>query len=445
MKSLYLHIQFTKCIAIACLAFGLNASAVESAGAMLTALAGASPEAGTVLVQPDGQIIVYGTSGQEVEDFDQFLIRLRPDGSVDSSFGQQGVVKNDFGGVDIARQALLQPDGKILTLCFSETASYVSRYVISRYNPDGSQDASFGKKGQVLLELISSGSPVGFALLPNGELLVAGDITLNQPGGDFKYAFMLVRFKPDGKLDTAYGNEGRVVFEPASPHVFAHTMHLQPDGKVIMAGLDFPTGGRFDPVKTFMVLARFLPDGRLDPEFGEAGVVQRDFTQPALDALAVRSLPDGQLLVAGTVFDERFGGFGVLRLKANGLTDPTFGTKGLALAPFGKSIPEPLKPQGFDLQADGKLILVGDVELEEGRKIGVTRLLSTGALDVSFAKKGVQITSLESQYTAVNAVTMQADGKIVVAGDAYRGEGQLLAVVRYLPDGSPDPAFGGLR
>jgi uncharacterized delta-60 repeat protein len=441
MKSLCL--PFTQCVAIACLAFGLNASAAETTGATLTALAGASPEASTVLVQPDGQIIVYGTYGEQVEDFDQFLIRLRTDGSVDPSFGQQGVVKNDFGGVDIAKQALLQPDGKILTLCFSETPSYVSRYVISRYNPDGSPDASFGKKGQVLLELASSGNPVGFALLPNGELLVAGDITRNQPGGDFKYAFTLNRFKPDGTLDTAYGNKGRVVFEPASPHVFAHAMHLQTDGKVIMAGLDFPTGGRFDPVKTFMVLVRFLPDGRLDPEFGEAGVVQRDLTQPALDALAVRSLPDGQLLVAGTVVDERFGWFGVLRLKANGLTDPTFGTKGLALAPFGKSIPEPLIAQGFDLQADGKLILVGNVELEQSRKIGVTRLLNTGALDVSFAKKGVQMTSLESQYTAVRTVTVQIDGKIVVAGDVYRGEGRLLAVVRYLPDGSPDPTFGG--
>jgi uncharacterized delta-60 repeat protein len=423
------------------LALGVTVLAASTPGMVITQAVGPSPESKRILLQPDGKILVFGSFGEKVKDFDQFLVRLNQNGTLDKSFGRQGVIQDNRGGTEIAAGAVLQPDGKIVTLASSEVRNpFASRYVLVRYNRDGTPDRKFGQNGRAILKLEKSGEPVGISLLPNGDFLVGGSITVNKPDGDFNYAFTLVRFKSNGKLDASYGTNGRVAFEPTVTRTQPTAMHLQPDGKAVMAGINLPDlPGDFST--KLMVVVRFLPNGRLDSRFGNGGTVQRNFTEPAVVPLEIRSLKNGQLLIAGAVITPKYEQLGVVRLMPNGLADPSFGEQGLGLVPMGDELPVPIRAQAFDLQADGKMILVGDMELEKNRKVGLIRFLSSGKLDSSFAANGVRTSSLESQYPSVQAVAVQSNGKIVLAGFTYRGEEKVFALVRYLPDGLPDPTF----
>jgi uncharacterized delta-60 repeat protein len=118
---------------------------------------------------------------------------------------------------------------------------------------------------------------------------------------------------------------------------------------------------------------------------------------------------------------------------ASGSLDPSFGGNGKVAATFGGS------DSAMVLQPDGKVIMVGG-----GADFTVARYNSDGTLDGSFGDAGLAITDIEGGSDRAHAVALQSDGKIVVAGYARVGNNDDFAVVRYLANGTPDPAFGTL-
>lgn len=372
--------------------------------------------------QPDGKLVVAGTS-----EAGFVLARYDEGGALDPTFAGDGVTTSDFGGgAHSANGVALQPDGKIVvagtTEVLGEEGGGCCFFSVARYNADGSLDAGFGEAGLVRVqEFGGSADGADVALLPDGRIVAAG-----KGGGG---GFALVRLTEDGSLDPSLGGDGAVVagFTPASPQDaggIARRMAVQPDGKIVSVGYVGNTA--FD-----IGLARYNTDGSLDTAFSGDGMVTADFggTEFGND-VAVQ--PDGRIVATGA------GGAGValLRYNADGTADSGFGTAGRTSVAFPG---DGGFAQALALQTNGKIVVAGradDPNSAEANDFGVARFHTDGSLDTGFAGDGFAVTGF-GDFDEARGVLVQPDGKIVAAG---YGAGYALALARYQGgDDTPPP------
>jgi uncharacterized delta-60 repeat protein len=184
---------------------------------------------------------------------------------------------------------------------------------------------------------------------------------------------------------------------------------------------------------------REVPAGALDSAFGMGGLATASFGSFSDQGMAVAVQEDGKVVVAGSVAND----FGVARLNADGTIDTSFGSGGLVTTNVagGNDF-----AQGLAIQADGKIIVVGVASNgTTANDFAVVRYNTDGSLDTSFGTGGIVLTAFGTTgfFDAANAVVLQADGRIVVAGQTNaNGTGNDFAVVRYNVDGSLDTTFG---
>ncbi|MFH9552814.1 calcium-binding protein [Streptomyces sp. NPDC017435] len=194
-------------------------------------------------LQPDGKIVVGGQVGSTRFDF--ALMRFNADGSVDSSFDGDGIVRTDFGDYEAVEGLALQPDGKIVAVGASG-----ARFALARYFPNGALDTSFDGNGRVITP---GGGAADVQLQPgDGRIVVAGS---NGPGGDVA----VLRYNPDGSQDTGFGTGGLAIADFGGTDA-ARGVALQTDGKIVAAG-----GGGPD---ADFALARFEGGGSPPPPAG---------------------------------------------------------------------------------------------------------------------------------------------------------------------------------
>jgi uncharacterized delta-60 repeat protein len=235
--------------------------------------------------------------------------------------------------------------------------------------------------------------------------------------------FALARYEPDGTLDPTFGSGG-VVTAPAG---IARAVALQPDGKIVAAGTTF----------TQVRIARYHADGSLDPSFGTGGVVTTQVGTGDSGANALLLQPDGKIVVAGEGSDGQNTEFMLVRYDAHGSLDPTFGSVGVVMSQIGAG---DSAIEGLALQADGKLIADGEGSDGSKTKLALVRYDAHGSLDPTFGTGGVVTAPFlyDPSNASVGPVTLQADGKIVSA----RTDSGIWVVARYDTKGSLDPTFG---
>ncbi len=237
--------------------------------------------------------------------------------------------------------------------------------------------------------------------------------------------FALARYNPNGSLDPAFGTGGLVTTDFGSTDQ-AFAVALQADGKIVTAGRR----------GSDVIVARYNADGSQDTLFGSNGRVITNFGATEL-ALALVLQPDGKIVVAGRTNKPTPNGnfdFALARYESTGTVDITFGTAGLVTTDFGGSVDRAF---AMALQPDGKLVVAGDSDAN----FALARYNSDGSLDSSFGAGGKVVTSFGGTDQA-SAVILQPDGKIVVAGQTDTGVSIDFALARYMPDGSLDGAFG---
>jgi uncharacterized delta-60 repeat protein len=363
---------------------------------MVTTSAGNASDATALLLQSDGKLVAVGESVESGSpSYEQLsLARYLPNGSLDSSFGSGGIVETtiDPGGIDNGSwpAAALQPDGKIVVATSHFTPPSGEAFALVRYNPDGSLDTGFGTGGIVTTAVGDINcQALGVAIQPDGKIVAAGGFDSSSSSGN-----ALVRYLPDGALDTGFGTGGIVRDTRAGEHGF-DAVALQPDGKILAVGRG-------------ATLTRFNADGSLDATLGPWG-----------GALALQ--PDGKIVLVGLVSSM----VSVTRVNPDGSgDDQSFGNGGTV---------ETAVPGGMDagsrpavaLQSDGKILVAG------GSQNGITliRYDGNGSLDSTFGSGGIVTTPGAS----ANAVAVQSDGRIDVAGDAMLSGGTLdFALARYL-------------
>lgn len=368
-----------------------------------------SQEAFAVAVQPDGRVIIGGTTGSvTTQTMGSFLARYEVDGTLDPSFGTLGIVAETAplgqpAAVASVSDIVVQPDGLVIAAVGSNTMAPA----VTRRLADGSLDPAFGSGGRRLL--IGRMQTIGqVALQADGKIVAVGD--------NASLDVVVTRLTRDGSFDATFGNGGNVVFPVGTGQDMGRSVAVQLDGKILVGGAArAPDGTGFN-----IYVARMLPTGAFDASFGGTGIVVSLLPFPGfggplqayVDRLFV--LPDGgvQVFAHAGAYDH---GFVLLRYLPDGSPDPAFGDNGMvSFGGFGVAS----SLISGAVQADGKLLSVGLVVEEDDSSFVVTRHLSDGSADVSFGDGGVAFVNINNAPRGVSprGLAVAGDGGIYLIG-----------------------------
>jgi uncharacterized delta-60 repeat protein len=390
-------------------------------GKVTTAFGSGNDGAGALALQPDGKLVAAGNGSNGSND-DFALARYNPNGSLDTSFNGTGKVTTAFGsGDDDAYALALQPDGKLVAAGQSTSGS-TDAFALARYNQDGSLDTSFNGTGKVTTAIGSDeDSANALALQPDGKLVAAG---YSYNGS--QYLFALVRYNPDGSLDTSFNGTGKVTTAIGSDDDGISALALQPDGKLVAAGYTWNAS------YADFALARYNPDGSLDTSFNGTGKVTTVFSSRTDEINALGLQPDGKLVAAGYTWNgSNDDDFALARYNPNGSLDTSFNGTGKVTTAFG---PGREVARALALQPDGKLVTAGYSWSGSNYDFALARHNPNGSLDASFNGTGKVTTAFGPGLDGISALALQPDGKPVAAGYSDNGSNYDFALARYRVD-----------
>ncbi|MGL6074154.1 MAG: FG-GAP-like repeat-containing protein [Fimbriiglobus sp.] len=306
----------------------------------------------------------------------------------------------------------------------------------------GTLDPTFGTSGRVTVSFNLGGTNLdeaqAVAVQPNGNIVVAGSIAFT--GGSY---FAAVRLLPNGTIDPSFGGSGKaiVAFGGSGVNAGAVAVAIQKDGKIVL-------GGTTDGANTDLAVTRLNADGSLDAGFGNGGkaVIAFDRTganEDLLKDLTIQS--DGKIVVVGSAESANGSDGVVVRLTENGALDTTFNTTGFQFVPFDQGSANNDILNAVAIQADGRIVAVGSAETPGGTDIALTRLNADGTVDTSFDTDGKLAYSVNlggSNNDVANDVQIQSTGKVVVIGSASAlGRSEMVAL-RLESSGALDTSFG---
>lgn len=389
-------------------------------------------------VLPDGKIIALGYSGVGGGAQQRIVfVRYNPNGTIDTTFGAGGrvIIEQRMPG-----RMALQADGKIVFVSPSG-ASPFSNFYVSRLNADGSFDTTFNGSGVVNLNLRGTDDRAySVRVQPDGKILVGGESSRTLSGSQVDAA--IVRFNPNGSLDTTFDGDGKVFTTAAAPgQSEGHgELAVQPDGKILQVGTLSSYDVNNQLSQQDFLLVRYNSNGSLDTTFDLDGIVTTRFAVPPAPrtdvyggSVAVQS--DGKIVVFGSsivyrVVNEQFAA--AARYNVDGSLDSSFANGGKALISF----PPFANAHGRDMaiQADNKIVIAGtsgttDVQAPQP---AVARLNTNGTFDTTFSGDGVNVVvGPLNRLATANAVAIQPGGKIVTGGFSQWGNGSDFSLMRF--------------
>ena len=389
-----------------------------------------------LLVQPDGALVVAGSvfnfNYLGVGQSSHALVeRYLPDGRLDPAFAGDGLESFDFdeSGAASASGAALAPDGSIVVVGTAFGIDFFKQVDphpgVARLTSSGELDPSFAGDGTTTLPIAGSlGSP-RVSVAADGSIAIGGS-----SGGDLAVA----RLRADGAPETAFSGDG---IETTDLGGTDHAVGVWFDGAAVLAA---GSGG----APQAPVLARYTAAGALDPAFSDDGLASAALPG-FLGATATDRRPDGAVVISGSAGPANGPTDAALaRFRPDGKLDPSFGGGGvevLDLAPFGFD-----GPRAIATTSDGGLVVALDPGLDG---MQTARLDAAGRLDPSFAGDGVVLTDAGGNTDGADAVAVQADGRIVSAGVRASSHGHSnpsdVALARYLLTGPHDVDADGVR
>jgi uncharacterized delta-60 repeat protein len=191
---------------------------------------GGYDEAYAVAVQPDGKIVVAGYSDNSLPGMK--VARLNSSGTPDNTFGNNGKTTIEFGGNGFAQSVAVQPNGYMVVAGSSNSIFGIHIIAITKLGPLGHRVSNFGVSGRVTTLIGSSSVGNSVIIQPDKKIIVAG----NTWHGNSNYDFALVRYNSDGSPDNSFGTNGITTTDFGSDDDFGNSVVLQPDGKIVVAG-----------------------------------------------------------------------------------------------------------------------------------------------------------------------------------------------------------------
>lgn len=317
---------------------------------------------------------------------------------------------------------LLDPAGMLLVLGkYADPLTGSTHASLARYHATGELDVSFGQGGMALLGV---GQNSGLALDAQGRAIVTGWAYQGYGEGGTAVDWVIERYLPDGTPDASFGSGGQITFDIDGGYDYALHPWVQPSGHILVFG-------------SGPVLARFNEDGTQDMNFGAGGLWRPDSAHGTMNGIAVDAL--GRIIVSSHVIDPATGAEStvVARYTPEGGLDPSFGDGGVVSLALGASASQVYLAAG----AQGGLTLAWlapGSELFENN-VMVARLGTAGELDEGFGDAGLVQLSQTARYLA--GLEVDAQGRTVLQLDRQTDDDFLLT--RLHVDGTVDSSFGG--
>ncbi|MDQ3799858.1 MAG: carboxypeptidase regulatory-like domain-containing protein, partial [Acidobacteriota bacterium] len=319
---------------------------------VVTEIGAGRSHARAIAIQPDGKTVAAGYSVNAADRYFFTVVRYNVNGSLDTAFDGDGIITTDVAaGNHLAVSVLIQPDGKIAVAGIYKYNSGESAFLVVRYNADGSLDTTFDGDGIAFKKIGSNNNVVNAAALDLNGNIVLGGYSYNNGQADFT----LLRFSPNGSVDTSFGNNGVVVTPVETQGSNLYSLAVQSDNKIVAGGvylLNFSGDTGF-------ALTRYNADGSPDASFDGDGIVTSNFGPGEDNIYSIRLQPDGKIIAAGIHYGATTGGnnFAVARYNPNGSPDPAWGTNGVVFADFNSGL-ETLNAVAID--RFGRVVAVGE-------------------------------------------------------------------------------------
>ncbi len=334
-------------------------------------------------IASDGKIIIANIYSAGYGSPTTHIRRINPDGTIDTSFGTNGIVNTN---IYYPRSLRLLADDTIQIYSAADDGYDVSRGSIVRFTPSGQADTTFGNNSVINFELERGEMIQDIKSDENGNILLGGKLGNNN--------IMIVRLNADGSRDPSFGNNGRTIYNGVGHFIFSR-LYVQSDGKPILV-----IQGWGETNRNFIML-RFTREGHLDTSFGTNGTTTTSFSIPvsrvAITSISARSY--GNILIFQPNGKIILGGF----------------------------IQYPYENSNYGETSD----------------FALARYTSNGVLDNSFGNAGVVTANISPQSDTVYALTIQSDCKIIAAGHGARnpeyGNSGNFALARFQNDGCPQP------
>ena len=383
-------------------------------------------------------------------------------GDLDTTFGVGGLAAiNASAGNDYGKAGVVQKDRKIVIA--TDIGDVGNRNIqVRRLNEDGSPDLSFGTAGSITIDLGAGDDTVTSIALDvhKGRIVIAGYHTAVDTTTDV----IVARLNKDGSLDTTFGAgntdgtpDGIVDISVGAGNDKGNAVAIQKDSKIVVAGSsDLGTGNNIEVI-------RLNTDGTLDASFGTAndgtpdGIVSVDLGVGDDIGNAVAIQENGRIVVAGSHAVSGSSDIVVARFLTDGTLDASFGTAGdgtpdgvvdLSLG-AGNDVANAVAivsdENNENKQDHGKIVIAGSSVQglpTPSSNIEVVRLNKDGTLDNTFGTAGISNLDLGAGDDLGNSVALQANGRIVVAGNHFNAGSYDMVIARFLSNGVLDPSFG---
>jgi uncharacterized delta-60 repeat protein len=377
-----------------------------------------------VAVQPDGRIVVVGELIDGRSNWYFGAFRYLPNGELDQTFGSGGWVDTELGSFEFPHAVALQPDGGIVVAGEGD-CRYAGCFTLARYRPDGSLDAGFGEGGiaRTPFGLVQGARAFDVSIAPDGRIVAAGFV---QKGGDAQDSshFAVARYLPDGRLDPSFSRDGRATVDFGYGNDIAYAVAHQRGGRIVVAGQG--TRNRYRTEDDF-AFARFRGNGRLDRGFSGDGRRTVNFGGRRFDVAYGLAVRNRSILATGStvVAAERAPSVATVRLTWSGALARGFARR--------RTLPSPGGGIGRAVisQPGGRILVGGRAYSDSSQDASDWTLLRygrTGRLDRSFGGDGIVVTDFGTGEDSVRSLAVH-DGRILAAGSIYSSQG----LARYVP------------
>ncbi len=384
-----------------------------------------------IALQGDKVIIAGGAidnSGSFTQG-DAILMRFTTTGAVDSSFGNAGIAitnapSNTGISIDEAKSITIDEANRIIMV--GKTYDYQKyRFLIARYNPNGSPDNRFSYKGIKVADVgTEDDEAVDVAVYSNKRIVVLGKTYINNE--NFEVA--LTALKNNGSFDSSFGNNGIVVSNINAQADVANKLIIQHDNKIVCAG---------NSGNSVLVL-RYKYNGNADTSFGVYGKMIINISSSNCQANSIVLQPDGNMVIGGYAALDSVNHFFVMRLLTNGIPDNSFGNNGV----FYNSVYN-ANDAGYAMSIlpGGKILQAGQVGLNASTLFGLVQYTADGLLDNGFNAKGYKTLGIgSSRDVAFKMLRLPWDNSLLLCGTAN----EFWSLVKYGANKSlhTDKTFG---
>ncbi len=418
--------------------FGTNGYIIHD-----NAASGAGDDSGRkITIDNDGNLVVVGESENKSND-DMVVWRYNPEGTIDTTFGNNGVVVKDNvaggNGDDRAYSIIINDDGKLNITGFSYGSSY-SDMMVLRYNPDGTIDTDFGVNGVVVSNNAAGGNDEDYgyaiALDTANNILIGG----HSIGSGTDEDMVIWRYDSNGALDTTFDTDGIVVYNgTANMDDMAYDIIIDDKRRILTCGR-IETGTSTNPLD--MAVWRYNDDGTIDTNFGDNGVVvynaaDGDGSLEAGFGWACTIDTNDNILVTGFIENaDHDYVMAVWRYTDSGTLDTGFGDNGIVLSDGAAGT-------AITLDENGKILVTGAVvnennfdsnlDLDDKPSMTVWRYNSDGTPDNTFGTNGIASFDGGETGSYGTSIVTDSNGGIFVTGGYHNGTNEDMKIWKIVP------------